>query len=46
MNSTRRWAAIIRENPRMGLYFIADPDGQWIKIDPRAIGIHLEAPCI
>ena len=25
---------IIRENPRMGLYFIADPDGQWIEILP------------
>ena len=25
---------IIRENPRMGLYFIADPDDQWIEILP------------
>lgn len=25
---------IIRENPRMGLYFIADPEGQWIEILP------------
>lgn len=25
---------IVRENPRMGLYFIADPDGQWIEILP------------
>lgn len=26
---------IVRENPRMGLYFIADPDGQWIEILPE-----------
>lgn len=26
---------IIRENPAMGLYFIADPEGQWIEILPR-----------
>lgn len=26
---------IIRENPRMGLYFIADPEGQWIEILPE-----------
>ena len=25
---------IVRENPRMGLYFITDPDGQWIEILP------------
>ena len=25
---------IIRENPKMGLYFITDPDGQWIEILP------------
>lgn len=25
---------IIRENPRMGLYFIVDPEGQWIEILP------------
>ena len=25
---------IIRENPRMGLYFIEDPDGSWIEILP------------
>jgi lactoylglutathione lyase len=25
---------IVKENPRMGLYFIADPDGQWIEILP------------
>ncbi len=23
---------IIRENPKMGLYFITDPEGQWIEI--------------
>ena len=23
---------IVKENPRMGLYFIADPDGCWIEI--------------
>ena len=26
---------IIRENPVMGLYFIVDPDGQWIEILPE-----------
>lgn len=26
---------IVRENPRMGLYFIADPDGSWIEILPE-----------
>ena len=26
---------IVRENPAMGLYFIADPDGQWIEILPE-----------
>ncbi|MGN0286969.1 MAG: VOC family protein [Atopobiaceae bacterium] len=26
---------IVRENPAMGLYFIADPDGQWIEILPQ-----------
>jgi len=25
---------IVRENPRMGLFFITDPDGQWIEILP------------
>lgn len=25
---------IVRENPRMGLYFITDPDDQWIEILP------------
>lgn len=25
---------IVRENKEMGLYFIADPDGQWIEILP------------
>lgn len=25
---------IVFENPRMGLYFIADPDGSWIEIIP------------
>ncbi|MEE1159512.1 MAG: VOC family protein, partial [Atopobiaceae bacterium] len=29
-----RMGCIVRENPRMGLYFIADPDGQWIEILP------------
>ena len=29
-----KMGCIIRENPRMGLYFIADPDGQWIEIFP------------
>ncbi len=28
---------IVRENPRMGLYFIEDPDGSWIEI-LRVIG--------
>lgn len=27
-----RMGCIVRENPRMGLYFIADPEGQWIEI--------------
>ena len=26
---------IVRENPAMGLYFIADPDGCWIEILPE-----------
>ena len=26
---------IVKENPRMGLYFIADPDGCWIEILPE-----------
>jgi lactoylglutathione lyase len=26
---------IVKENPKMGLYFIADPDGQWIEILPE-----------
>ena len=26
---------IVFENPAMGLYFIADPDGQWIEILPE-----------
>lgn len=26
---------IVFENPRMGLYFIADPDGSWIEILPE-----------
>ena len=26
---------IVRENPRMGLYFITDPNGQWIEIPPE-----------
>ncbi|MBQ9157357.1 MAG: VOC family protein [Eubacterium sp.] len=26
---------IVRENPKMGLYFITDPDGQWIEILPE-----------
>ena len=25
---------IVKENPRMGLYFIEDPDGSWIEILP------------
>lgn len=29
-----KMGCIIRENPRMGLYFIADPDDQWIEIIP------------
>ena len=29
---------IIRENPRMGLYFIADPEGQWLEILPARSG--------
>ena len=29
-----KMGCIIRENPRMGLYFIADPEGQWIEILP------------
>jgi len=26
---------IVKENPRMGLYFIADPDGCWVEILPE-----------
>lgn len=29
-----KMGCIIRENPRMGLYFIADSEGQWIEILP------------
>ena len=29
-----KMGCIIRENPRMGLYFIVDPEGQWIEILP------------
>lgn len=29
-----KMGCIIRENPRMGLYFIADLEGQWIEILP------------
>jgi len=29
-----KMGCIIRENPRTGLYFIADPEGQWIEILP------------
>lgn len=29
-----KMGCIIRENPSMGLYFIADSDGQWIEIVP------------
>ena len=29
-----KMGCIIRENPRMALYFIADPEGQWIEILP------------
>lgn len=29
-----KMGCIIFENPRMNLYFIADPDGQWIEILP------------
>lgn len=29
-----KMGCIIRENPRMGLCFIADPEGQWIEILP------------
>ena len=29
-----KMGCIIRENPQMGLYFITDPDGQWIEIIP------------
>ncbi len=25
---------IVFDNPRMGIYFIADPDGSWIEIIP------------
>ena len=33
-----KMGCIIRENPRMGLYFIADPEGQWIEILPARKG--------
>lgn len=33
-----RMGCIVKENPRMGLYFIADPDGQWIEILPPRKG--------
>lgn len=29
-----KMGCIIRENPRMSLYFIADPEGRWIEILP------------
>ncbi|MGI6754892.1 MAG: VOC family protein [Atopobiaceae bacterium] len=31
----KKMGVIVRENPRMGLYFIADPDGSWIEILPE-----------
>lgn len=31
----QRMGCIVRENPAMGLYFITDPDGQWIEILPE-----------
>lgn len=26
---------IVKENPRMGIYFIADPDGFWLEVVPK-----------
>ena len=34
---------IVKENPRMGLYFIADPDGCWVEIIRGLDEIPLEA---
>ncbi len=31
----REMGCICFENPKMGIYFIADPDGYWIEIIPR-----------
>lgn len=30
-----KMGCIVRENPAMGIYFIADPEGQWIEILPE-----------
>lgn len=30
-----RMGCIVHENPKMGIYFIADPDGFWLEIVPR-----------
>lgn len=32
---------IVFENPAMGIYFIADPDGYWIEILPENHGVEL-----
>lgn len=32
-----RMGCIVYENPAMGLYFIADPDGYWTEILPRRV---------
>ncbi|MBQ9059197.1 MAG: VOC family protein [Atopobiaceae bacterium] len=34
---------IVKENPKMGLYFIVDPDGCWTEILPNLETIPLEA---
>lgn len=31
---------IVKENPRMGIYFIEDPDGCWVEILPAKDGEH------
>ncbi|MCJ7856346.1 VOC family protein [Lachnospiraceae bacterium NSJ-143] len=33
-NMHKQMGCIIFENPQMGIYFIADPDGYWIEIIP------------
>ena len=37
---------ICYENPKMGIYFISDPDGYWIEILPKKVKSRAEHPLI